>query len=193
MAGGEGGVRQVSKYLALILRHKPEAAGLTLDEGGWAPVEAVVAAVQRRFGPFARDDLKTLVRDNDKKRYAFDETGIRIRASQGHSVAVELGLDPVVPPPLLWHGAKRAFLPSILAEGLNPGKRHHVHLSLDVETARRVGDRRVGETVILEVRSADMAAAGHPVYLSANGVWLCKLVPPGFLRMEPPASPSPSA
>ena len=174
-------MKQVSKYLALILRHNPQAGGLTLDEAGWAPVEAVLAAVQKRFGPFTRDDLETLVRDNDKKRYAFDETGTRIRASQGHSVAVELGLEPVAPPPFLWHGTKRAFLPSILAEGLKPGKRRHVHLSADVETAQKVGDRRSGETVILRIRSGEMAHDRHAFYRSANGVWLADAVPPEFI------------
>jgi putative RNA 2'-phosphotransferase len=180
MAGGKGAggqVKAVSKYLALVLRHKPEAAGLVLDAQGWAPVPEVLAAVQRRFGAFSREELEALVRSNDKQRYALDETGTRIRASQGHSVEVELGLQPVAPPPVLYHGTAVRFLPSILEEGLVKGKRHHVHLSGDMETARTVDARRAGETVILEVRAAEMAAAGHLFYRSANGVWLTEAVP----------------
>ena len=185
MAGGEGAVKAVSKYLALVLRHKPEAAGLVLDAEGWAPVDDVLRAVRRRFGAFSGADLQELVRSNDKQRYALDETGTRIRASQGHSVQVELGLEPVAPPPLLYHGTAARFLPSILDRGLVKGKRHHVHLSGDIETARKVGARRSGETAILEVRAADMAAAGHLFYRSANGVWLTEAVPPRWLAVGP--------
>jgi putative RNA 2'-phosphotransferase len=173
----------VSKFLALILRHKPEAAGLVLEEGGWAPVEAVVAAVRSRHPGFDRAALEALVATNDKRRYAFDETGWKIRASQGHSVAVELGLEPVPPPQRLFHGTNRRFLPSILEQGLVKGKRHHVHLSGDLATARKVGDRRSGGTVILAVRSGDMAASGEAFFRSANDVWLTDHVPPRYLEV----------
>jgi putative RNA 2'-phosphotransferase len=183
MACGQGAVKAVSKYLALILRHRPEAAGLRLDEQGWAPLADVLAAVQRRFGAFSQADMEELVRGNDKQRYAFDESGTRIRASQGHSVEVELGLEPAAPPRTLFHGTTGRFLPSILKQGLVKGRRHHVHLSADLDTARKVGGRRAGETVILEVRSETMAAAGHVFYRSANGVWLTDSVPPAFLAV----------
>lgn len=189
MAGREAGaaLKQVSKFLALILRHKPEAVGLTLDPEGWAQVDDVIAAVRLRFGAFGRDELEELVRTNDKKRYAFDESGSRIRASQGHSIGVDLGLAPASPPPLLYHGTTRRFLDSILAQGLIKGKRHHVHLSEDVETAAKVGARRAGETIVLAVDSRAMAEDGHPFYLSANRVWLTDAVPPLFLAIvEPP-------
>ena len=181
-------LKQVSKYLALILRHKPEAGGLTLDAEGWAPVDGVLAAVRSRFGAFGRDDLEELVRTNDKRRYAFDGSGARIRASQGHSLEVDLGLEQVEPPPLLYHGTTAGFLDSILAQGLIKGKRHHVHLSEDPETAIRVGARRAGETVVLRVDSGAMAAAGHAFYRSANHVWLTDSVPPAFLRIGDPPS-----
>jgi putative RNA 2'-phosphotransferase len=184
MACSQGAVKAVSKYLALILRHKPEAAGLALDGKGWAPVEDVLRAVQRRFGAFTQADLEELVRTNDKQRYALSESGTRIRASQGHSVGVDLGLEPAAPPPLFYHGTAARFLPSILLQGLVRGKRHHVHLSGDRETARKVGARRAGETVILEVRSGEMAAAGHLFYRSANGVWLTEAVPPRWLAVR---------
>jgi putative RNA 2'-phosphotransferase len=182
VAGGEGAVKAVSKYLALILRHRPEAAGLVLDAEGWAPVDDVLAAVAKRFAGFTHADLEELVRSNDKQRYALDASGTRIRANQGHSVEVELGLAPVAPPPLLYHGTVDRFLPSILEGGLVKGRRQHVHLSTDVATARTVAGRRAGEAVILEVRAGDMAAAGHIFLRSANGVWLTDAVPAAFLR-----------
>jgi putative RNA 2'-phosphotransferase len=189
VAGGEAShraaVRAVSKYLALILRHQPEKAGLTLDAEGWAPVDDVLAAVRRRFGEYSRGDLEELIRTNDKQRYALDATGTRIRANQGHSVSVELGLDPLPPPAILYHGTAERFLPSILELGLIKGKRHHVHLSGDIETARKVGARRSGTTVILTVRSGDMAAAGFSFYRSENGVWLTDHVPPKYLSTPP--------
>jgi putative RNA 2'-phosphotransferase len=185
MAGGEGAVKQVSKYLALILRHKPQAGGLTLDREGWAPVADVLAAIRRRFGDFGRERLDELVRTNDKQRYAFDASGERIRASQGHSVGVELGLEPAEPPSILYHGTSEAFLPSILEQGLVKGNRHHVHLSADIDTARRVGARRRGVVAILEVASGSMATAGHSFFRSANGVWLTDAVPPRYLRVLP--------
>ncbi len=184
MARGQAAaVKPVSKYLALILRHRPEAGGLTLDPEGWAPVERVLDAVRSKFGPFDRHDLDLLVQSNDKRRYAFDESGTRIRASQGHSVGVDLGLVPVEPPALLYHGTSRGFLDSILASGLDKGKRHHVHLSEDRETAVTVGARRRGETIVLEVASGAMAAAGHLFYRSANHVWLTDSVPPAFFSI----------
>jgi putative RNA 2'-phosphotransferase len=176
-------MKQISKFLALILRHDPAAGGISLEDQGWADAEAVLAAVQHRFGLFTRADLDELVRSNDKQRYAFDETGTLIRANQGHSVPVDLALEPVEPPAILYHGTKRATLEAILREGLRPGRRRHVHLSADIDTARKVGDRRRGETVILELPSGAMA--GHLFYRSANGVWLTDHVPPEFLTIAP--------
>ncbi len=155
-------MKRISKYLALILRHRPEAGGLRLDARGWADVEAVLDAVRARFGGFDRAQLQELVLTNDKKRYAFDDSGTRIRASQGHSVPVELGLEPTEPPSLLYHGTSERALPSILDQGLVKGRRHHVHLSPDVETARKVGSRRGGPSVTLEVRSGEMR--GHSFF-----------------------------
>jgi putative RNA 2'-phosphotransferase len=175
-----GSKAHVSKFLALILRHRPEVGKLSLSRGGWAEVEAVLAAIRARFGAFDRAELEELVRTNDKSRYAFDESGERIRASQGHSVPVDLELQPAEPPPFLYHGTGKRFLPSILEEGLRKGNRHHVHLSADVETALKVGRRRGGEVAVLEVRSGEMAGA---FYRSANGVWLTDHVLPEYLRV----------
>lgn len=170
---------KVSKFLARILRHKPEAAGLMLDRNGWASVEAVLAALSERFGPFGLAELKELVSTNDKRRYVLSDDGQRIRAAQGHSVEVDLELQAISPPPLLFHGTSLAALPSILGDGLRKGRRHHVHLSEDIATAIRVGARRTGKTVVLQIDSAAMKA--HSFYLSANGVWLTDYVPPNFI------------
>jgi putative RNA 2'-phosphotransferase len=177
-------VRQISKFLALVLRHNPAAGGLCLDAQGWTDVDAVVAAVRRRFGDFDRAALEDLVRSNDKQRYALDETGTRIRANQGHSVPVELGLEPVSPPALLYHGTAERFLPMIMEQGLVKGRRHHVHLSGDVETALKVGGRRGGRVAVLEVASGAMV--DHAFFRSANDVWLTDHVPPHHLRPVEP-------
>ncbi|MEV4142056.1 RNA 2'-phosphotransferase [Amycolatopsis sp. NPDC049691] len=166
---------RLSKRLARHLRHDPAAIGLTLSPDGWAPVEQLVRALK-----ITREQLDEVVETNNKRRFAFDETGTRIRASQGHSVAVDLGLADAVPPDVLYHGTVTKFLDAILREGLRPMNRHAVHLSATIDTARTVGARR-GKPVILRVDAAGMAAAGHAFQVSANGVWLTAAVPPVYL------------
>ena len=173
---------RVSKYLAKYLRHAPHELGLVLRPGGWVPVDDLLAAARRHGFPIAYDELIEVVETNDKRRFSFDESGELIRANQGHSVEVELHLEPTEPPEVLYHGTVERFLPAILAEGLVRGKRHHVHFSKDEETARRVGARR-GEPVILEVAAGRMYRDGHPFFVSANGVWLTDAVPPGYLAV----------
>jgi len=170
---------RISKFLARILRHDPGSAGIVLNGQGWAPVSDVLAAIERRFGPFGEAGLRELVRADDKRRYALSPDGRHIRANQGHSVAVDLGLEPADPPPLLYHGTKADRLASILHHGLNKGRRTHVHLSADVETAAKVGNRRPGPTAVLTVRSGEMR--DHVFFRSANGVWLTDNVPPAYL------------
>ncbi|GAA4076760.1 RNA 2'-phosphotransferase [Nonomuraea soli] len=170
---------RISKYLAKHLRHEPERIGLTLDEGGWVTVDTLLEAAGAHGFPITRDELDHVVNTNDKRRYII--TGERIRASQGHSVEVELGLEAVRPPAILYHGTVGRSLPAIRDEGLRAMSRHHVHLSPDRETAVRVGSRR-GVAVVLVVDAGAMHAAGHPFYLSANGVWLTDLVPAEYLR-----------
>jgi putative RNA 2'-phosphotransferase len=170
----------VSKYLAKYLRHAPHELGLTLQPGGWVPVDDLLDAAGRRGFPISYDELVECVETNDKQRFAFDVSGEMIRANQGHSVEVDLRLEERVPPGTLYHGTVERFLPSILREGLVRGRRHHVHLSRDVETARKVGSRR-GRPVILAVDAGRMRRDGHPFYLSANGVWLTDAVPPAYL------------
>ncbi|WP_091448222.1 RNA 2'-phosphotransferase [Actinokineospora iranica] len=173
---------RLSKRLSLVLRHAPESVGITLDRAGWVPVDDLLAALARHGARMSRDLLERVVAENDKSRFAFDETGTRIRASQGHSVPVDLGLSPAEPPETLYHGTVAAALPAIRAQGLRPMSRHDVHLSATRDTAVRVGARR-GKPVVLTVAAAAMAADGHVFYLSANGVWLVARVPVQYLDL----------
>lgn len=166
-----------SKRLSYVLRHRPDSVGLALDDAGWADVGELLAALR-----LTRAELEHVVATNDKQRFAFDDSGTRIRASQGHSIAVELGYSARRPPAELFHGTVDRFLPAILAEGLRPGRRHAVHLSPDVATARTVGARR-GRPVVLRVDAARMADDGVRFARSANGVWLVDAVPPSFLSL----------
>ncbi|GAA3104306.1 RNA 2'-phosphotransferase [Streptosporangium carneum] len=170
---------RISKYLAKHLRHQPERIGITLDANGWVEVDTLLTAAAAHGFPVSRAELERVVADNDKRRYVID--GDRIRASQGHSVAVDLDLPAAEPPAFLYHGTVARNMTAIRAEGLQPMNRHHVHLSPDRETATRVGARR-GVPVVLVVDAAAMRAAGHEFRLSANGVWLADHVPPSFLR-----------
>ena len=170
----------VSKFLSKHLRHAPEDLGLTLQPGGWVPVDDLLAASARIGFPITYDELVECVETSDKKRFSFDETSDLIRANQGHSVEVDLQLEEKTPPDVLFHGTVERFLASIMAEGLNKGKRHHVHLSRDVETARKVGARR-GKPIILQVDAAKMYEQGFKFFLSVNGVWLTDSVPANFL------------
>lgn len=174
-------VVKVSKFLSLVLRHDPGRVGVTLDEGGWVDVDELIAACAARGRRFSRAELDHVVANNDKKRFALSGDGRRIRASQGHSIPVELGLAAVEPPAVLYHGTGAATVPVILREGLRPMSRQDVHLSADKETATRVGARH-GRPVVLEVDAAGLAATGHEFRLSANGVWLTGTVPPDRLR-----------
>ncbi|ANZ17410.1 RNA 2'-phosphotransferase [Streptomyces noursei] len=170
---------RISKYLAKHLRHEPERIGITLDAQGWVPVAALLDAAARHGFPFSRAELEAVVADNDKQRYTL-ENG-RIRANQGHSVRVDLGLPPAVPPGFLFHGTVARSVAAIREEGLRPMSRLAVHLSSDRETASRVGARR-GKPVVLTVDAGAMHRAGHVFRVSANGVWLTGHVPPEFLR-----------
>jgi putative RNA 2'-phosphotransferase len=175
-------VVKISKRMSKALRHDPARVGITLDAAGWVPVPAFLAAMG-----IDRATLDEVVTGNDKQRFAVavgDDGVERIRANQGHSVPVELGLAAAEPPELLFHGTSVAVLASIRATGLNRGGRHHVHLSPDTATARRVGARRGGAIVILTVLAGEMARAGHTFYRSDNGVWLADEVPAEYIRTD---------
>ncbi|MFI2618891.1 RNA 2'-phosphotransferase [Streptomyces sp. NPDC018584] len=174
---------KVSKYLSRHLRHQPDRIGLALDENGWVEIDALLAAAAAHRFPFTRAELDHVVAVNDKQRFAVD--GGRIRAQQGHSVGVDLGLPPATPPAYLYHGTVAAHLAAIRAEGLRPMNRHAVHLSADRETATRVGARR-GRPVVLSVDAGAMHRDGHVFQVSGNGVWLTAAVPPGRLRFPGP-------
>ncbi|MGO4458478.1 RNA 2'-phosphotransferase [Streptomyces sp. M-16] len=172
---------KVSKYVSKHLRHQPERIGLVLDTQGWVEIDDLLRAAAAHGFRFTRAELDHVVASNDKQRFAVD--GTRIRASQGHTVAVDLGLPEAEPPAHLYHGTVATALDAIRAEGLRPMARHHVHLSPDRETATRVGARR-GRPVVLTVDAGAMRAAGHVFRISANGVWLADAVPPEFLRFR---------
>jgi putative RNA 2'-phosphotransferase len=184
---------RVSKFLALHLRHAPERIGLELAPGGWVDVDALLRAAAAAGFAITRAELDVAVAEPSKRRYAYDEAGTRIRAVQGHSVAVELGYAPSEPPAELFHGTHPGAVDAILVEGLKPMRRRHVHLSSDIETARVVGARR-GKPLILRVDAAGMAAAGEAFFRAGNGVWLVSAVPPERLtrlgRHGPPGRPS---
>lgn len=172
---------KTSKYLSRHLRHQPERLGLTLQPGGWVDVDELLAACAARAFPLTRSELDEAIERNDKRRFELDAGGTRIRASQGHSVDVDLELPRATPPDVLFHGTGAGSVDAILREGLRPMRRHHVHLSRDVATARRVGARH-GRPVVFAVDAARMAADGRAFLVSTNGVWLTDAVPPASLQ-----------
>ena len=173
----------VSKFLARHLRHAPERLGIVLAPGGWAEIDELLAGAARAGFPLTRDELDAAVHAPGKRRYAYDEDGLRIRAVQGHSVPVDLGLAPASPPAVLFHGTHAGAVDAILREGLRPMERTHVHLSPDVPAAVQVGRRR-GRPVVLRVDAARLHAAGHVFLHAENGVWLTGPIPADRLAVE---------
>jgi putative RNA 2'-phosphotransferase len=172
---------KTSKYLSKHLRHQPERLGLTLAPGGWVPVRDLLNACAAHGMPLSRADLEEVVARNNKQRFSFDESGTRIRANQGHSTDVDLQLEPVVPPDVLYHGTAERNVEAIMRAGLLKMARHHVHLSADIPTARQVGARH-GKPVVLRVDAGEMHRDGRQFYRSANGVWLVEAAPPRYLQ-----------
>ncbi|UFS95025.1 RNA 2'-phosphotransferase [Nocardia huaxiensis] len=171
---------RTSKKLAYHLRHAPEGIGLEPEGAGWVDVRELLAALAAHGRAVSRAELDEVVARNDKRRFEFDETGTRIRASQGHSIDVELDYEVSVAPDILYHGTVAAALPGIRSEGLKPMRRHAVHLSASFETAVKVGTRR-GKPVVLFVDAAAMQRDGHEFRVSTNGVWLAAAVPTAYL------------
>lgn len=171
---------RISKMLSLVLRHKPETIGLTIDANGWADTQELLDKLKLHDHVLTMEGLKVIVAGNDKKRFAFSDDFSRIRASQGHSVEVDLALEEQVPPAILYHGTAMRNVDAIRAQGLLKGERHHVHLSEDKDTARNVG-MRYGNPVVLAVQAALMHKQGIQFFRSANGVWLTDHVPPSFI------------
>ena len=174
--------KERSRFLSLVLRHRPERVGVTLDSAGWVDVERLLEQLRQHRRPLTRPQLEEIVETSNKQRFAFSEDGLRIRANQGHSVEVNLELQPQAPPAELLHGTVAAALDAILEHGLQKMNRHHVHLSANLDTATQVGGRR-GKPVILRVDAQAMHAAGHVFYVTENGVWLTDSVPPAFITL----------
>lgn len=177
-------MKEISKFLSYILRHDPGSIGLALDPQGWADVETLIGKANAAGRGLDRATIETVVATSDKKRFTLSEDGRRIRAAQGHSVPVDLALDPVAPPERLFHGTATRFLDAIMAEGLRPGSRQKVHLSADEATARTVGQRH-GKPVVLQVATGRMQAEGFLFWRAENAVWLTDAVPPRFLTLGP--------
>jgi putative RNA 2'-phosphotransferase len=175
-------VVQISKTMSKALRHNPQSLGLKLSESGWVSVNTLLEALNRKGFSVTQAELEEVVELNDKQRFAFDHNQENIRASQGHSVPVELGLVALKPPEILFHGTNQNAISSILESGLSRMKRHHVHLSADTQTAHRVGSRH-GKAIILKVRALEMHRAGYEFFCSQNGVWLVDTVPTKFLEV----------
>lgn len=175
-------LKHISKLMSLVLRHKPEAIGLQLDENGWASVQELIQKINENGNRVNFDIINTVVDTNDKKRFSFNADKTMIRANQGHSLEVELNLKAVIPPDTLYHGTTERFVDSILKEGLKKQQRQHVHLSIDITTAKSVGSRH-GKPVILNINAKAMTAAGFLFYLSDNGVWLADSVPVEYITV----------
>lgn len=173
---------KISKFLSYVLRHQPDAIGLILDDHGWANIEELINKANQsgEVTTLDRSLIQDVVDSNDKKRFFISDDGQSIRASQGHSVNVDLQLKPVEPPEFLYHGTATRFLESILKEGLKPQQRQYVHLSKDIETATKVG-QRYGKPVILTINAQLMCEQGFKFFLSENGVWLTNNVPSIYL------------
>ena len=172
---------RASKFLSLVLRHEPERVGLVLGEAGWVGVDELLRAVNQHGMPLTLDGLKHVVATSDKKRFAFSDDGVSIRASQGHSVEVDLQYEPQTPPERLYHGTATRFLDGIRKDGLQRMERHDVHLSAETKVTLQVGGRH-GKPALLTIRAGEMHRAGHAFRRSANGVWLVNHVPPQFIE-----------
>ena len=176
---------RISKFLSLVLRHKPEKIGIELDQNGWVDVDALIAAANSHGVKLDRRTLTHIVETNSKKRFAFNDSFDKIRASQGHSVDVELGYVSQEPPEILYHGTGEKSVRSILETGLQKRNRQHIHLSSDVETAVMVGQRH-GKPFVFDVLAKKMCSDGFEFFLSDNGVWLTETVPPDYLLTRQP-------
>ncbi len=170
----------LSKFISKVLRHRPDKIGLTLDQHGWAMVDELIQCANRHNVKLTRTILDEIVATNDKQRFSYSQDGLSIRANQGHSIPIDLELDRVKPPDILYHGTAQRFWPSIQTQGLRRQRRLHVHLSPDPETALSVGKRH-GEPIVLKIYSQQMHTDGFRFFLSANGVWLTEFVPPNYI------------
>ena len=174
---------KLSKFLSLVLRHKPDIIDLELSQHGWADVNELIEKMNACEKRIDRETLNSIVENNNKKRFSFNEDRTKIRASQGHSIDVDLDYCPKMPPDVLYHGTATKYTNDIFSKGLEKGSRHHVHLSHDTETAVKVGQRH-GKPVVLTIMAKDMHCDGYHFYQSDNGVWLTEKVPVQYILME---------
>lgn len=174
---------KISKFLSLVLRHKPETIQIKLDENGWVSVGELIEKLNNNGKEIDFEILEYVVTTNSKKRFAFNQDKTKIRASQGHSLQIDLKYEPINPPEILYHGTSERFLDSILKSGIEKKNRQHVHLSFDIETALKVGQRH-GKPVTLEIQAKNMNKNGHKFYLSENNVWLTEYVPIEYIKKE---------
>ncbi|MFK5921889.1 MAG: RNA 2'-phosphotransferase [Verrucomicrobiota bacterium] len=174
---------RISKRLSLILRHKPESIGITLDENGWANVQNLLNALNRNGARLTLEILETVVAENPKKRFEFNDAQTFIRARQGHSIDIDLGYSATMPPDVLYHGTAERFLDPILKEGLIKQQRHHVHMSTNIPLMLEVARRR-GKAALLEIDAKQMHQDGHEFYVTENEVWLTDRIPTQYLTQK---------
>ncbi|WP_028973065.1 RNA 2'-phosphotransferase [Spirochaeta cellobiosiphila] len=174
---------QISKFLSYILRHKPDAIGITLDQNGWASIDDLLLKSRDSGTDISREDFFAVVEQNDKKRFSLSDDRQKIRAAQGHSLDVDLALEAQTPPQHLFHGTATRFLESIMKEGINSGSRQKVHLSTDKETALKVGQRH-GKPIVLTISASQMHKDGFRFNFSENGVWLTDKIPTEYINTE---------
>ncbi len=181
--------KRISKFLSLVLRHQPETIGIELDPNGWVEVETLLTAMEnsKHRQNVSLAQLEEVVSSNDKQRFEFDDARHRIRARQGHSVEIDLGLSPSVPPEYLMHGSSTDSIPLIRQSGLKKMNRHDVHLHVDDSLAVDVGGRH-GKPVLLKIRAREMHKKGYQFFVTANDVWLTDNVPPEFIQFPEPDS-----
>ena len=170
-----------SKFISLILRHKPDVIGITLDEHGWANVDDLLTGLNKAGHIVCMKDLEDIVSTDNKQRYSFNEDKTLIRANQGHSINVDVELKEVEPPSILYHGTTKDVLESIYEQGIKPMSRLYVHLSKDIDTATKVAKRR-RNPIILEINTEQMRKDNIKFYLSSNGVWLTKYVDSKYIK-----------
>ncbi|MDU1891779.1 MAG: RNA 2'-phosphotransferase [Dysgonomonas sp.] len=175
--------KRIGKFLSLVLRHEPQKIGIELDENGWADVSELIVKCARKNIRFNMKELEEIVVTNDKKRYSFNEDKTKIRANQGHSINIDLGLTPVEPPEFLFHGTAERSYASIMEDGIKRVSRQHVHLSKDKETAHKVGSRH-GRPIILTILSGQMYRDGFEFFVSENGVWLTDYVEAKYISVS---------
>lgn len=175
-------IKRISKFLSLVLRHRPDLIHIQLDDNGWADVNLLISNAQIKGFALSNELLKTIVDTNDKRRFILDKKLNRIRATQGHSVSVELEYEARKPPEILYHGTSAQFLESILLTGLNKQSRQHVHLSTDMDIVLSIG-KRTGKPIVIEVFAGIMYNDGYLFYLSDNNVWLTDNVPNRYLNL----------